>query len=393
MISISKLWCDENFDYNALRYGIGADDVTAWQRKPVVVWNTTRTCNLKCIHCYASSTSETYPNELSTMEGKALIKDLSEFGVPSLLLSGGEPLIRKDIFELIEFSSSLGLRTVLSTNGTLINEETAKKLKSLNISYVGISLDGINEKNDEFRGVTGSFEKAKNAFKQCITADLNVGLRLTLTRHNYDSLPEIFDFINENNIPRVCFYHLAYSGRGEGISNEDLTHEETRQIIDFIMSKAEEYKELGIKKDILTVANHVDGVYLYLKLLEKDPERAKEVFELLKWNGGGRYSEGVGIGCVDFTGEVHPSQFWMDYSFGNVRQKPFSEIWTDDTDLLHSGLRNRLPFLKGKCSRCKYIELCGGSLRGRAKAKFDDVWMEDPACYLTEEDIKKDNIQ
>jgi Fe-coproporphyrin III synthase len=388
MISISKLWCDGNFDYNKLRYGIGTDQPDASLRKPIVVWNSTRTCNLKCIHCYSASTSDIYDNELSTVEGKTLIDDLVKFKIPSLLFSGGEPLMRPDIFELIGYASSKGLRTVLSTNGTLIDSQKAKQLKDLNISYVGISLDGIGDKNDEFRGQAGAFVKAENAFKHCREARLTVGLRLTLTKHTVGSLPEIFEFLEKHDIPRVCFYHLAYSGRGEDISSTDLTNKETRSAIDLIIKNTEDLYSRGIKKDVLTVANHVDGVYLYLKMIEKDPSRAEEMLKLLKWNGGGRYSEGVGISCVDFTGEVHPSQFWMDHSFGNVRKRPFSEIWQDDTDPIHNGLKDRLPLLKGKCARCKYIELCGGSLRGRAKARFDDVWMEDPGCYLTEDEIK-----
>lgn len=387
MISITKLWCDQDFDYNSLRYGIGTKQKDASERKPIVVWSTTRTCNLNCIHCYSESTAKKYENELSTQEGKALIDNLAEFKVPSILFSGGEPLMREDIFDLIEYATSKELRAVISTNGTLINKDISHRLKEINISYVGISLDGIGENNDKFRGSIGAFEKAENAFKCCSNAGLRVGLRLTLTKYNYDSLSLIFDFIEANKIPRVCFYHLAYSGRGEDIAGADLSLEETRKAIDLIIEKAEDFKNRGIKKDILTVANHVDGVYLYLKMLEKDPEGAKKMLELLKWNGGGRYSEGVGISCVDFFGDVHPSQFWMDYSFGNVREKSFSEIWMDGKDQLHKGLRDRLPLLKGRCAKCKYQELCGGSLRGRAKAKFNDVWMEDPACYLTDKEI------
>ncbi len=387
MISITKLWCDEELDHDLLRYGIGTEQKDARDRKPIVVFSATRSCNLNCIHCYSESTSEKYENELTTEEGKKLIDNLAAFKVPSILFSGGEPLMRKDIFELIEYSASRNLRAVLSTNGTLIDKKVADRLKKASISYVGISLDGIGEKNDEFRGSVGAFEKAKNAFKFCFESGLKVGLRLTLTRHNHESLPSIFDFIDENNVARVCFYHLAYSGRGKDIADSDLSLEQTRDAIDFIIEKSGHYKKHSVKKDILTVGNHADGVYLYLKLLEKYPDRAKKVFDLLQWNGGGRYSEGVGISCVDFLGYVHPSQFWMDYSFGNIRKRPFSEIWMDDRDELHNGLRDRLPLLKGRCGKCKFQDLCGGSLRGRAKAKFNDVWMEDPACYLTDEEI------
>ena len=400
MISVSKLYCGGTAESDGLRYGHGGQgpavsagappaSKTAAERRPVTVWNVTRTCNLRCIHCYTDSEARKYSGELTTEEGKALIRDLSAFQIPALLFSGGEPLARPDLFELVAHARSLGLRPTLSTNGTLINDDTAKKIKEAGFTYVGISLDGIGEINDRFRGVDGAFDRAVRGFKACVGVGQRVGLRLTLTRHNFTTLHGIFDFIERERIDRACFYHLVYSGRGGQIAEDDLSREETRQAIDIILERTEDFHKRGLNKEILTVDNHVDGIYLYLKLLQKDPARAAQVLKLLTWNGGGMYSSGVGIADIDFQGNVHADQFWMHYSFGNVRQRPFNEIWTDTSDPLMAGLKNRRAKVKGRCAPgvCKWFDACGGAMRVRADLVYNDPWAPEPACYLTDEEI------
>jgi radical SAM protein with 4Fe4S-binding SPASM domain len=393
MINVTKLYCNRDTSGDAIRYGKEKHGITdheapksARDRKPVVVWNITKTCNLACIHCYTDSYNKKYNEELTADEAKKVITDLARFKIPSLLFSGGEPLMRKDIFELAQFAKENGIRPVLSTNGTLIDSAVAKKIKEVGFIYVGISLDGIGEINDHFRGKIGAFNNAIEGFRKLVNLDQRVGLRLTLTKHNAGELDKIFDFIEKEKINRACFYHLVYSGRGK--KSFDLTAEEIRSYVDTILKRTKEFTEKGLSIDILTVDNHVDGVYLYSKLLKEDPRRAEDVYKLLKWNGGGLYSSGVGIGCIDNVGNVHPDQFWQHYTFGNVRTRKFSEIWLDENDKLMKGLKNRKSLLKGKCSRCKYIELCGGSFRVRADIVYNDPWQEDPACYLTEEEIK-----
>lgn len=405
MIDVTKLYCGEDTTGDPLRYGHkkgaghGSPHQTetkehevpksASERRPVVVWSSTRTCNLNCIHCYSDSHNQKYEGELTTDDAKNLIDDLSSFGVPALLLSGGEPLMRKDLFELASYAKEKNLRMTLSTNGTLIDGENAKKIKELGFSYVGISLDGIGETNDFFRGSKGAFEKAKKAFKNCMAVNQKVGLRLTLTKHNYKDLHKIFDFIEEIGIQRACFYHLVYSGRGSDIKKDDLTIEEQRNAMEIILSRSKDFFARGLRKDILTVDNHCDGPYIYLKLLkEGKKQQAEEVMELLKWNGGGANSTGVGIGCIDFFGNVHPDQFWQDYTFGNIKERKFSEIWMDTSDKLMAGLKNRLPLLKGRCAKCKWVSACGGSFRVRAFRVYNDPWQQDPACYLYEEEIR-----
>ncbi len=399
MIDITRLYCDRDTPADSLRYGHGhqgkkemggapripRQPKSAAERRPVVAWNISRTCNLKCVHCYTDSEAKKYEGELSTEEGKALIDDLAAFGIPALLFSGGEPLMRQDLFELVAHAISLGIRPTLSTNGTLITGEVARRIKDLGFTYVGVSLDGIDEINDTFRGKEGAFQKAMAGFRNLKQVSQRVGLRLTLTRHNYQDLHGIFDFIEAEGIDRACFYHLVYSGRGK--ESDDLTHEETRDALDIILERTKDMNDRGLEKDILTVDNHVDGIYLYMKLLAEDPERAESVMNLLKWNGGGLYSSGVGFGDIDFQGNVHPDQFWMHYSFGNVRERPFSEIWMDTSDPLMAGLKDRRSHIHGRCAGCKWFDACGGALRVRADLVYGEPWAPDPACYLSDEEI------
>lgn len=390
MIDITKLYCESETLADGLRYGENSSgyfkkELSAKNRKPIVVWNIARQCNLFCIHCYSNSENKIYKNELTTKEAKQVIDDLANFGVPAILFSGGEPLMRKDLFELADYTKSKNVKFVLSTNGTLINEEMAKRIKSTGFSYVGVSLDGIGHTNDQFRGMDGAFEKTMKAFKLLKKLDQRVGLRMTLTKNNIYDLENIFDFIETEKIDRACFYHLVYAGRGD--KKNDISHEESRQALDIILKRTKDFHDRGLNINILTVDNHVDGVYIYLKLLQEDKEKAARIHKNLLWNGGGTYSSGVGIGDIDPEGYVHPDQFWQHYNVDNVRNRPFSQIWQDTSDPIMNGLKDRKPLLKGKCSRCKWIDICGGSLRVRADLYYNDPWMEDPACYLTEEEI------
>jgi len=322
---------------------------------------------------------------MDTAAGRAFIHDLADFGVPVILFSGGEPLLRKDLFSLATLVRELGIRIVLSTNGTLITEGAAEEISRLGFAEVGISLDGIGANNDYFRGRNGAFEAALRGIRNCVALGFRVSLRLTLTRFNYQEIPAIFKLVEDEGIDRVCFYHLAYSGRGGKLREEDINHAQTRSVIDTICEWTLDLYQRGLRKEILTVGNHADGFYLYLKLRKEDSQRAEKALELLRMNGGN--NSGIKIGAVDDIGNVHPDQFWWHYSLGNVRQRKFADIWTDTSEPLLKGLKNRKGLLKGRCARCQYLDLCNGNLRVRAEAVFGDVWAEDPACYLTDEEI------
>ena len=382
MISVSRLLGDNVSFGDQLRYG---QESTQGDPRPIVVWNCTRQCNLSCRHCYALADSQKSPQEMDTAAGRKFIRDLAEFGVPVLLFSGGEPLLRPDIFALAGLARELGMRVVLSTNGTLITKEVAARLSDIGFAEIGISLDGIGASNDYFRGKEGAYQDALDGIRACIGAGLRVSLRLTIARHNYQQIPAIFRLIEAEGIDRACFYHLAYSGRGNNLKAEDITHSQTRAVVDEICEHTLDLHRRGLPKEVLTVDNHADGVYLYLKLRESDPPRAEKVLELLKRNGGN--NSGIKIAAVDDVGDVHPDQFWWHYALGNVRQRNFSDIWRDTSEPLLKNLRNRKNLLKGRCGRCRYLELCNGNLRVRAEAVFGDVWAEDPACYLSDREI------
>ncbi|MDA3832927.1 MAG: 12,18-didecarboxysiroheme deacetylase [Spirochaetales bacterium] len=390
MIGISKLYCGTVEPSDALRYGRMSSRLPSHllqfskDKRPVVVWNITRRCNLKCVHCYAHAKDLSFKNELSTKEGKVLLDDLSQFGVPVILFSGGEPTIRKDLPELAAYAVSKGMRAVISTNGTLISPEMARVLKGIGLSYVGISVDGMEDINDRFRGVKGAFKGALEGIKNCKDAGIKVGLRFTVNKFNADEIPKIFKLLEDMDIPRACFYHLVYAGRGTDLIKDDLSHDETRSSVDLIMDLTKRLHDSGKPKEILTVDNHADGPYLYLRLLKENPKRAEDVLELLKMNQGS--SSGIGIGCISWDGEVYADQFWRHYSFGNVKDRPFSKIWTDTSEPLMKKLKEKKKHVTGRCATCRWLDICAGNFRVRAEAT-GDLWAPDPACYLSDEEI------
>ncbi|MGD1971892.1 MAG: 12,18-didecarboxysiroheme deacetylase [Desulfobacterales bacterium] len=391
MIGISKLYCGSVEPSDALRYGRDSSRLPSHllqfskDKRPVVVWNVTRRCNLKCVHCYAHAKNTSFDNELSTDQGKQLIDDLAEFGSPVMLFSGGEPLVRKDLPQLAAYAVEKGMRAVISTNGTLITPETARNLKKIGLSYIGISLDGMEEVNDRFRGVRGAFQSALEGIKNSQAAGIKVGLRFTINKFNVNEIPKIFQLLEEMDIPRVCFYHLVYAGRGSDLVNEDLSHDGSRAALDLIIDETRRLFNKGKPKEVLTVDNHADGPYIYLRLLKENPTRAKEVLELLKWNEGN--NSGRGIGCVSWDGEVYADQFWRHHSFGNIKDRPFSQIWMDTSETLMGKLKEKKKHVKGRCATCKWLDVCGGNFRVRAEAVSGDIWAPDPACYLTDEEI------
>jgi 12,18-didecarboxysiroheme deacetylase len=391
MIGISKLYCGTVEASDPIRYGRKSKNLPAHllqfssDKKPVIVWNITRACNLNCVHCYARAVHHSDENELTTQEGFTLLDDLAAFGVPVILFSGGEPLVRPDLIELANYAVGKGMRAVISTNGTLIDKKKANELKKVGVSYVGISLDGLEKVNDHFRGMDGAFKMALKGIDNCREAGIKVGLRFTINQPNASQVPGIFNLMEEREIERICFYHLVYSGRGSDLIDQDLSHEETRKIVDLIIDKTKDMYDRGKIKEVLTVDNHADGPYLYMRMLkEKDP-RASEVLKLLQMNGGN--SSGNGIGCVSWDGEVYADQFWREHSLGNILHRPFSQIWSDKTDPFITKLKDKKKYVKGRCSDCKWLDICGGNFRARGESVSGDIWGVDPACYLTDKEI------
>jgi len=390
LTGISKLYCGAVEVSDVLRYHRRSAELPshllqfAADKKPVVVWNCTRACNLKCRHCYAGARGacRVPRDELDEDEAKAMIEDLAGFGCPVLLLSGGEPCLRPDLVKLAALAKARGMRVVLSTNGTLITPDLAAQLADVGLSYVGVSVDGLPATHDGFRGVTGAFDQALAGLRHAKAAGIKVGLRMTISQRNVREIPAVFELMKREGIDRACFYHLVYAGRGSALMAEDLTADACRAAVRMIMDETKAWFKAGGRPEILTVDNHADGPFVYLELLKENPERAAEVLELLKMNGGN--SSGNGIGCISWDGEVYADQFWRHRPFGNVRRRKFSEIWQGEEML---PLKDKRPHLKGRCAACRWLDVCGGNFRVRAEAATGDVWAPDPACYLTDEEI------
>lgn len=380
MISWTKLLTGQAQDSDNLRYAH-----THGLIPKIVVWNTTSRCNLRCRHCYFNATDSCDPLELTKDEAKCLIEDLAGLNVPVLLFSGGEPLLREDLFELGGFARDKGIKTILSTNGTLITKKTARRIKEAGFSYAGISLDGMQEINDWFRCSRGAFSEALTGIRNCRDSGIKVGLRFTVTRDNLKELPHIFGFAEKESIQRICLYHLVYTGRGSSLKDRDTTLQEKRGMLEFIWGKTMDFHKKGMNIEILTVDNHADGVWIYLRFKKHNAGRAEEVLGLLKTQGGN--SSGVNIGAVDNRGNIFADQFWRAHPLGNVRERPFSEVWENNGGNFLKDLRNRKALIKGRCSRCKYLDICNANFRARAEAVSCDPWAEDPACYLTDEEI------
>ena len=390
MIGISKLYLGTVEVSDPLRYGRRSAQLPSHllqfseDKKPVVVWNVTSRCNLSCTHCYAAT--EGCSDELTTDEALALIDDLAAFGAPVLLFSGGEPLARPDILTLARHAAGQGMRVVFSTNGTLIDARMAAEFKAIRLSYAGISIDGMEAVHDRFRACPGAFRRSLAGIRHCRDAGVKVGLRVTMTQDNIGEIPAIFDLMEAERIPRICLYHLVYCGRGAELASHDLSHEQRRATVDLIIDRTARLHARGFPVEVLTVDNHCDGPYLYMRMTSEKRPRADDVMTLLRMNGGN--STGHGLACISWDGTVYPDQFWRNKPVGNVRQKKFSEIWgRPEPGSLLALLREKKKHVTGRCVTCRFLDVCGGNFRARAEAATGDLWGVDPACYLTDEEI------
>lgn len=353
--------------------------------KPVVIWNLTRRCNLKCRHCYTVSADVDFPGELSPEQAMETLEDLGRFCVPALILSGGEPLDRKDLFEISDRARKLVRVLALSTNGTKIHGETADRVAEVGYDYVGISIDGIGKTNDWFRGVDGAFADALRGVRECKKRGVKVGLRFTLTEGNQHCLPDLLKLCDDEGVDKFYLSHLVYAGRGDKNRGEDAEHARTRHALDLLIDRAWAGASQDKPLDIVTGNNDADAGYL-LQWVQRNFNATQEAHlreHLAAWGGN---SSGLGVANIDFLGKVHPDTYWSDYTVGNVKDTPFSELWTGGDQMLEL-LRTRPRPLKGRCGACALKEMCGGNTRIRALQLTGDPWAEDPACYLSNAEI------
>ncbi|WP_333683980.1 heme d1 biosynthesis radical SAM protein NirJ [Pontibaca methylaminivorans] len=354
--------------------------------KPVVIWNLTRRCNLRCRHCYTVSSDVHFPGELSHEQAMATLDDLGAFGIPALILSGGEPLDRFDLFEIAARARPMVRMLALSTNGTKIHGENADRVAEAGFDYVGISIDGIGATNDWFRGVDGAFNDALRGVRECKARGIKGGLRFTVTRDNHAQLPDLIRLCDDEGVDKFYLSHLVYAGRGDKHRGEDSEHDHTRAALDLLIARAwDSARGAARRLDIVTGNNDADAVY-FLRWAERNFDAARIAHlrdHLEAWGGN---SSGLGVANIDTQGNVHPDTYWSDYTIGSVKKTPFSELWTGNDPML-AQLRRRPRPLKGRCGACAFQAVCGGNTRIRALQLTGDPWAEDPACYLDNDEI------
>ena len=352
---------------------------------PVVIWNLVRRCNLTCKHCYSISADKDFAGELSTDEIFSVMQDLKRFHVPVLILSGGEPLLRPDIFAIAQHAKAMGFYVGLSSNGTLIDESNIERIAGCNFDYVGVSLDGIRDTHDEFRRMKGAFEASLQGIRLCRDLGLKIGVRFTMTQDNAHDLPGLLKLVEEEGIDRFYFSHLNYAGRGNKNRQDDAQHQLTRRAMDLLFDTCRDYQQRGLHKEFTSGNNDADGVYFYHWVSKHFPDQAQHIrAKLAQWGGN---SSGVNVANIDNLGNVHPDTMWWHHTLGNVRQRPFSEIWNDTSDPLLAGLKQSPRKVSGRCGQCRHFDICNGNTRVRAQQLTGDPWAEDPGCYLEDEEI------
>lgn len=347
---------------------------------PVVIWNLIRRCNLTCKHCYTTSADIDFPGELTTPEIYTVMDDLKDFKVPVLILSGGEPLLHPDIFKISRRAKDMGFYLALSSNGTLITEENIKQIAEINYQYVGVSLDGIGDTHDKFRQKKGSFVDSVKGIGLCRDHGIKAGIRYTLTQDNVHDFPAMLQLMDEEDIDKFYLSHLNYGGRGNKNRKSDAEFKMTRDVMDLLFEQCLQWEEQGLEREIVTGNNDADAVYFLHWVKQNYPDRAEHIqAKLQQWGGN---SSGVNVANIDNLGNVHPDTFWWHYNLGNVKDRSFSEIWQDTSDPLMAGLKQTPRPLEGRCGSCHYQQICNGNTRVRAQQIFNNLWAEDPGCYL-----------
>lgn len=352
---------------------------------PVVIWNLIRRCNLTCKHCYTTSADINFPGELTTPEIYTVMDELKDFKVPVLILSGGEPLLHPDIFDISRRAKAMGFYVALSSNGTLITQQNISQISEINYQYVGVSLDGIGATHDKFRQKPGSFSASLAGIGLCRDNGIKAGIRFTLTQDNVEDFPNMLKLMDDEDIDKFYLSHLNYGGRGNKNRKDDAAFKMTRDVMDQLFEQCLKWEQQGIEREIVTGNNDADAVYFLHWVKKNYPQQVGHIkAKLEQWGGN---ASGVNVANIDNLGHVHPDTFWWNYSLGNVKDRAFSDIWGDVSDPLMAGMKASPRPLKGRCGSCYYQVICNGNTRVRAQQIYQDPWQEDPGCYLDDSEI------
>ncbi|RUM75101.1 MAG: radical SAM/SPASM domain-containing protein [Sulfurovum sp.] len=347
----------------------------------IAIWNFTNRCNLSCLHCYSKADLDAV-DTLTTDDIMDTLPKLKANGIKFLIFSGGEPLTRKDIYEIAAQCKALGIVTYLSTNGLYVKKSNAKQILDT-FDYIGISIDGSEEVHDRFRGLEGSFKESMKAVDLLNSyGQTKVGIRFTLTKDTYDDLQFIFELAQRHHIPKIYISHLVYSGRGLENLEMDLSKEQRIKAVNYIIDKAFEYYENGTDIEIVTGNMEMDAILFYDRFVLKYPQYTEQMKQrLVEWGGN---AAGRKLLNIDSEGYVKPDPFFP-VNVGNILNQDFSDIWTKEPTALLKQLRVHPRVLEGKCKNCRYLNICNGGSRSRAYAIYGDMWAEDPSCYLSED--------
>jgi len=344
----------------------------------IVAWEVTRACNLNCVHCRASSQFGPYPQELDTIEAKKVLDQIREVGQPIIILTGGEPLLRKDIFTLADYGTKKGLRMVMGTNGTLINPDITKKIQDSGIKRVSISLDGsTRERHDAFRQVNGAFDRAIKGIAYLKERGIEFQINTTITKHNLFELEEIFELVVSLGAIAHHIFLLVPTGRAKDMVSQELNAREYEDTLHWFYQQ----------HDKTTIQLKATCAPQYYRIMRQEAHRKGE-----KVNRETYGLDAVTRGCLAGTaycfisheGIIQPCGY-LEVNSGNLRESTFSDIWMNSS--VFADLRDFSKY-KGKCGRCEYITVCGGC-RARAYAATGDYLSEEPLCAYYPEGSKK----
>lgn len=376
MLNITRLYCGKKTRSDRLRYKKSGF-------APVAVYNCTPKCNLSCRHCYSFG-DYSRDSELSTEEAEDLISQLAEVNCPVILFSGGEPLMRGDILELIHHARQLEIRAVLSTNGTLIDEKTAARLSESGLSYAGISIDGDRNYHNQFRADKQAYQKAIQGIKNCVETGLKAGIRFTITKDNYTQIGDIFELAESLAVRRICFYHLVNTGKALQTKIRPAP-EQTLQAVNTIIKKAAEFTRKDAVDEVLTVGNHADATLLLYKMEKEAHPNFKEAVCLLEEKS--ENANGKGITCISWDGTVLIDQFTRDIPLGNITEKTFKQIWYESGNPVLGKLRNRNFYPDPRCHSCRFTNICRSNPHIVSTSDGKQQWRNEPPCYLDDDII------
>lgn len=342
----------------------------------------TQHCNAACDHCYAAPSLRSNPSELTTSEVLRALDELREGGVRTLVLSGGEPLLRSDLIPVVEEASTLGMEVRLLTNGLLLNDALAARLARAGLSYVGVNIDGGRERAGKAEA-DDALRSARDVLKVVVRAGIPAGLHVRLTPEHADVLEDRYQLARDGGATRFHASHLVYVGTARRQAANQPARSERRATVAALFGLAE--RHLGERKApaVVTDGNESDGPLLLRYVETRHGAEAAHVIERRLAQSGGNLA-GEDTLAIDARGRVHPSPFWQHAVLGDLRKQPFAEALAHP---LREELQRRAARLEGRCGGCRYLALCRGGHRERALATHGSLWAEDPDCLLDDEEI------